>query len=1508
MSSVNGLVHVRVVRACGVLVPPAAKLFVRVRLLPWREEGFTGSVNASEGEALWDAKGFKEKKTKDESSEAVSNEVVLAHLSTVSREAPSLTFELKSRELYVYERSLGSADMDIRGLVESEGKVEKWIDLCVSEEKEAKKLDSDEKRGKPRLLVRVEFTRGATGNNQQQVTVAEPHQHLFRLASYARPTWCAVCDRLLVGIRHQGFKCEACGLDCHRECQLKAHASFECDAENRKYDSDEDFYDDKIDSEVLSPEKKRHNSAEKHKKIQHTSARSDALRANLLPEKAEIFSANVPQTEPKEPQDDDVSCEKNNSSQPENIEPDVSEEERNAIGHLTLKLEACSLIDETKVGDHYLRVHVCLSRDAKTSTKTQRTHTVYQSSRPRFDATWHLPIETFASQIRVELVDAARDVVVGILAFGVHDLRQEQADISAETIGAKADDLQKKALGFFLLSSSAPPTTDTTQKKQPLLEKKKDTDSVTPYSLGGPVLRGLKKRQSSQTTALAFFLDKENAFFRDRHGTPTASAVVSACELHFEERELFWSAAPRAAPCEPAPENFSLEVARRHVERARQVIHSVYDVLDAYEDIMKWKDPLATLPLFVAYVACCLWLNAEYAGLLPFIWLTCLLLFTLRRRLRGDPRRRFFLKAAEALADQGDLSRKTHRPLARLRVAVCAGRSLDCLRGLSSSSTASPDVYVCASFVHGPARDTDETTTPISKHSSAEKVAPTKTTMPPATAATSCSLKKGNKQEDSHRLRRHHRRRRQQLEDDPRSEDDLLLDLLEEDEEDDDDDSDDDRRRLVVEKKAAVIKKEPTIMMDFDPQQHPMALSPTHHHQHSKKDEVMRTPPRPQPSPRHNNKHHDDEQPPKGTQQKDHKPQAAASVSKKQQQQPACVEHLLGYTGTCRGSFEPRWHGALGMSIEPRRRRVDASGVISRIVGSVTTLGADHNYHFGSSFASAESWERRGFGETGEALVDRALVYPVLQPVDDAERLRPWRCSGGHVRFRVFRQHPLDRLLDSEIGRVSVPLASLVDDAAEKRGGSQKERRGWYELTSVVNADNNATNGSQASSSHNNNAENSTTKKHDNDEVFVRSFASMSFEVDVATNEEATTSSSSSSEKKHHHHQTEERHLSSDSNKSNESVLTMPALNLRLQLVLSEASLKTSNYDLETSRAVEAMSRPLTEDDDNTSYQRLLGGGTTKNMNNPLSTVVSVHENATYAQNCLGYVLDFLESCKNALSWTHPEKTAFILFCGLVGAFLFARIPTRWLLLAGGLYEFTYRLVPFYSGSPMTTRFFNLLRSLPNDDDLKKSYEHRALSYGQAVVRDERKRRRRAKLHAIWEPLWAGTANLRDDVSAAHYQQGPAAAPSSTQAANGLRRRGGTTPGDDDDATTSKKTSTTTQKENDDAAVGAAKEAWGDRRYLVLHGRRLLWWHSERDLDVGRSPGGQLLLQGHSGLTDPSPTDLATCSKLTAHLLLAVFGQTTEGAPLRWTVMLHSSDDKANLAAAVQTAVKSRLK
>ena len=249
-------------------------------------------------------------------------------------------------------------------------------------------------------------------------------------------------------------------------------------------------------------------------------------------------------------------------------------------------------------------------------------------------------------------------------------------------------------------------------------------------------------------------------------------------------------------------------------------------------------------------------------------------------------------------------------------------------------------------------------------------------------------------------------------------------------------------------------------------------------------------------------------------------------------------------------------------------------------------------------------------------------------------------------------------------------------------------------------------------------------------------------------------------------------------------------------------------------------------------------------MNHPFPA--QAHEYGIYAQNALGRYLDVMESVKNLLNWTHPHRTLTVFAGAAVALVLFCRVKTRWLVLAGGLYEFLYRLLPS-SSSTMTIRFLNALKAVPNDHDLRMCYANRAAAHADKLVRLERRRRRRAKLHAIWDCAWEGPVDLR-----------------------------------------------------------IPPHAFA-RRLLVLNGRRLLHWHGERDADSGRPPAGQLLLQGHSGLTAPSPTDASGLAADKQASLLAVFGQAPDGTPVRWAVLCADDRDKDALSAAIARACDAKL-
>eukprot|EP00050_Salpingoeca_kvevrii_P018954 m.80645 g.80645 ORF g.80645 m.80645 type:complete len:221 (-) comp8208_c0_seq5:3932-4594(-) len=49
-------------------------------------------------------------------------------------------------------------------------------------------------------------------------------QHKFAWSSYSKPTFCAVCSKILWGFSRCGLQCSECGMDIHKQCQALSPA------------------------------------------------------------------------------------------------------------------------------------------------------------------------------------------------------------------------------------------------------------------------------------------------------------------------------------------------------------------------------------------------------------------------------------------------------------------------------------------------------------------------------------------------------------------------------------------------------------------------------------------------------------------------------------------------------------------------------------------------------------------------------------------------------------------------------------------------------------------------------------------------------------------------------------------------------------------------------------------------------------------------------------------------------------------------------------------------------------------------------------------------------------------------------------------------------------------------------------------------------------------------------------------------------------------------------------
>jgi len=205
-----------------------------------------------------------------------------------------------------------------------------------------------------------------------------------------------------------------------------------------------------------------------------------------------------------------------------------------------------------------------------------------------------------------------------------------------------------------------------------------------------------------------------------------------------------------------------------------------------------------------------------------------------------------------------------------------------------------------------------------------------------------------------------------------------------------------------------------------------------------------------------------------------------------------------------------------------------------------------------------------------------------------------------------------------------------------------------------------------------------------------------------------------------------------------------------------------------------------------------------------ISVLWNMRDHVSYVQNVMNWLLDNIESSKNLFNWTAPNKTWPLYLC-LVAAWLVTiAIPGRFLLLSWGLYQFFFVFIPIPEGRNFMIRCGNLLQSIANDDDLEQVYasERRALLRSHQTM--WKTIERNCKLNLPLKLQWCGAVSIQDG---SHASSGD----------------------------------------------------WTEV-FMLLQARRLVWWRSAEELEVGRRAAGQLLLCGHCGITQASPMDMRKVS------------------------------------------------
>lgn len=227
-------------------------------------------------------------------------------------------------------------------------------------------------------------------------------------------------------------------------------------------------------------------------------------------------------------------------------------------------------------------------------------------------------------------------------------------------------------------------------------------------------------------------------------------------------------------------------------------------------------------------------------------------------------------------------------------------------------------------------------------------------------------------------------------------------------------------------------------------------------------------------------------------------------------------------------------------------------------------------------------------------------------------------------------------------------------------------------------------------------------------------------------------------------------------------------------------------------------------------------------------------------QNLLEEYLGLVESVKNLLNWTHPRKTA-ALFAGLWAALLVLLVvPTRYLVLLGGVYQFFYCFFPEQDEYPNVIRMENLVASVPNDEDLRLRvyrWEH------QAFLRSKRDRQQVGNRSRWWWWFgWPCPCPLiepgRPPRRLTHWLTAPLPLwliLSSSWCVQSQRQR------------RAQLTGVWSCLWEGRVQTRASSSVPWRPAYVVVQGSRVLLWRSDRDLDRGVAPEAQLILRGHAG-------------------------------------------------------------
>ena len=182
--------------------------------------------------------------------------------------------------------------------------------------------------------------------------------------------------------------------------------------------------------------------------------------------------------------------------------------------------------------------------------------------------------------------------------------------------------------------------------------------------------------------------------------------------------------------------------------------------------------------------------------------------------------------------------------------------------------------------------------------------------------------------------------------------------------------------------------------------------------------------------------------------------------------------------------------------------------------------------------------------------------------------------------------------------------------------------------------------------------------------------------------------------------------------------------------------------------------------------------------------------------------------------------------------------------MSAGCYEFLYHFFP-QENLPLATKAHNLLKSIPNDDDLSSVYFNENSIFLDKKRALAKLRLRKLKLRLVLECYWDGFISVH--------------------------------------------------------LSGQSKSIKWLKVYFVIQSHRVVWWNSDEDLENGQKPLGQLLLLGHAGVMPASLLEAREVND--ASRLLSIFGRDLQGNQQKITILAENSVDIANISGCIKNLV-----